>query len=406
MFRIFTNNCVLKLLSVLIALILFNYVYSNLNIPVTQVYNWPIEVRGVRSDLAFAGLEGDAERVRVRVTGPPRSMRQLALRRVSAYIDCRNVSKPGTVTLRITAPDLGDLQVTELQPSSADVHIEERMTRKMEIKAENHAVAATGFVIAAEDVSPSEVSISGPRGEIERLAQAVVRFESDPLSGDVTSALPVTLLGDSGTVEMARLNVVPDHVRFSLRVRSEQGVRVLKLVPQFSGALGDDYLLRRTDVDPRFVVVDPELVPSSLHYIQLPPIDLAGVAKGFKRKVAVEYPFKLPAGSKLPLDATVEVEVLPFDSQATLRLPVQPRGLRAGYTCRLEPPQVVIRSAGLRELPARQRTEITAVLDLSSLEAGDYSLAPQLRLPSNLGDLKVDPPTVQVTIIAAGSQAP
>jgi YbbR domain-containing protein len=150
------------------------------------------------------------------------------------------------------------------------------------------------------------------------------------------------------------------------------------------------------------VPVDASIVGKDVLFARTEPIDLSKLRQSTTVSAKVMYPFKVPAHSTLPDSCEVDIVVEPFDQVAAQRVKVELQGVAQKQECVLNPPELVLRSAELTELSADQRKAIRAVVNVSGLKPGEYRLAPQLTVPPELDRIRLDPSTVQVTIIPQG----
>src|ERR1051325_7605576 len=94
------NNIGLKMLAVLIAGIVWGYVYLYSNYSIGETYEVAAQVRGLSQELALAGANPPIDHIRIRVQGPVRSFRRFDPSRMNAYFDCSAITQPGTARLR------------------------------------------------------------------------------------------------------------------------------------------------------------------------------------------------------------------------------------------------------------------------------------------------------------------
>jgi YbbR domain-containing protein len=179
-------------------------------------------------------------------------------------------------------------------------------------------------------------------------------------------------------------------------------VRVISLIPEFTGTLPSDLLLVSSTPRPQVVPVDAAVAGSAALFARTEPIDLSKISQSQTATVKVSYPFKVPAHTTLPQTCEVDILVEPFDQLAAKRIKVELRGVSPKQECVVSPPELVLRSPEVAELSPQQHAEIRAVVDVTGLRPGEYRLTPQLFLPPELDRVKLDPSTVLVTIIPQG----
>ena len=189
------------------------------------IYNIPVNMEMPASRLNALGLSfiSDTDQLfaDVEVTGPPSLVRQLSAENFMLTADVAHITEPGTpdMPVRVQWHSAGDdvsFRVTPATSVIRRVRVDEMTSRFLAVEHEIAGLAsAEGYMVADAPrlVPVSNVRISGPRSELERVYRAVVRTQLDqPLDRPWTQQLPIELL------DMANNVINPERFHLALDV--------------------------------------------------------------------------------------------------------------------------------------------------------------------------------------------
>lgn len=158
----------------------------------------PAEV-AVRAPIVFQNLPPQIEissetipEAQIRVRGPERVIRQLRANDVHADIELAD-AKPGERTFDLTAQQVRrprELTVVQVVPGQVHLAFDTRLTREVEVHPRVNGNFLAGEQLARVEVYPAKITITGPRGHVEKVDSAT----TDPVdaSGTMTRATFVT----------------------------------------------------------------------------------------------------------------------------------------------------------------------------------------------------------------------
>jgi YbbR domain-containing protein len=168
-----------KLLALVVALLLWGV--SHGTNPVERSFDVSMVLRDVPEDLVVTDQSTDA--VNIRVKGSRAALRSLSVADIEYVVDLSGAKAGGTEH----EVDAGSVklprgaEIVSRSPSSIDFTLEPRGTKAVKVRADLAGDLAPGYVIAAVEVEPLRVRITGPRREVLRLNEVVT--ETIDLSG-------------------------------------------------------------------------------------------------------------------------------------------------------------------------------------------------------------------------------
>ncbi len=160
-----------KLLAAGVALLLWGVSHGTK--PVERGFDVPTALQGVPESLVVTDQSTDA--VNIRVKGSQAALRSLSVADIEYVVDLSG-AKPGVTRHEVDAESVKlprGAQIVSRSPSSIDFTLEPRGTKAVKVRADLAGEPAPGFVVAAVEVVPLRVRITGARREVLRLSEVV-----------------------------------------------------------------------------------------------------------------------------------------------------------------------------------------------------------------------------------------
>jgi YbbR domain-containing protein len=202
-----------KLLAAGVALLLWGVSHGTK--PIERGFDVPTALRGVPENLVVTDQSTDAGNIRVR--GSQAALRSFSVADIEYVVDLSG-AKPGVTEHEVDAESVKlprGAQIVSRSPSSIDFTLEPRGTKAVKVRADLSGEPAPGFVVAAVEVVPLRVRITGARHEVLRLSEVVtetidVAGADETLVREVRPLLagPHVRFEDEGPIKV-RVEVVP-----------------------------------------------------------------------------------------------------------------------------------------------------------------------------------------------------
>lgn len=207
----FTDNWVLKLLSLAFALVLWFFVMGERKLEVG--YTVPLELKNVPAGMMVANEVPSL--VDVRLSGPRTLLMNLGPKDISISVDLVDL-KPGLTSFkrleeRLNIPS--GVKVTRLSPSFIDVKLERIREKSVPVKGVVSGIPAEGFQLGDIQLKPEQVTVEGAESEIKDITDVTTApVDVEGAKESFTLMVPIsyrgkyTWLNDSEAVEV-RVNV-------------------------------------------------------------------------------------------------------------------------------------------------------------------------------------------------------
>lgn len=312
------NVWVVRLISLLVSILLFGYVYSeNYGLSTTNrndaistlrsetISNLPIEIN-IDTDRYF--ISGLPETVMLNISGPESVIVQtLSASDFNIVTEDLDLLGPGRHTVQLRVENLSEELTYQIVPSRVNVQIEEKVTIESAVEVLFDAgVVDDSYISKAPVLKQESVIITGPVSTIERIDRIYVRV---PTEGELTSTLKGNYVVQVEDAARNKLNVVvePQEIEVEIPIEPYEKTVPIRLVQKGTPVSGKKYELSLVgnenvvltgnqkllaDVDEVVVEIDISNVRStSVVTVAVVPLDLAGtevVPKQVEVNVTVE----------------------------------------------------------------------------------------------------------------------
>lgn len=407
-----TNNLGLKLLSVLIACVIWLIVMDNNDPERTQIYrSVPVTITNqdtiTNANKTYTVVEG-TDRVNVYVTARRSVRARLSASSFTVKADLENYNEAlGSVPLEVTCSDMAVSQDSlRIQPASLKISMEDKIEGNFGIVATVTGKAARGYELGRTSLLTGDaIRIAGPRSLLNIIGKVTVPVDISNFSKDSTSQYPIRIEDKNGAVltesQMSNLELKNNEGIVLQDNTAEVMVEIWKVyeeIPlklELTGEPAKGYEVTEISISPRTVNLTApaeqmETLGSSLLLQDV--FDISGASSN--REFTIDLNDTLSAYQDIRLETdyspavTVSVRVDEVGSK-TFDFPVAELELRnapAGKTFIFSPTDrlaVNVRSSD-ENLAVIGVEDIRAAIDLSECrENGSYTLPVEITLPGD-----------------------
>jgi len=400
------------------------------------VRNWPLKLAAILlATLLYAGLivSASAEtfrgRIAIQVLNQPEqtfilgsledvtSVRYISVgtdrppvtsSSFTATIDLTDVeaiagAPPVNVPVVVRAVD-PRIQVVDFSPSRVAVRLDPLVTKEVEVRVDLGTVPP-GLDVREPVVSQDMVAVSGPDSAVRFVTAALARVRIDPSGLDVNETVGLLPVDARGEV-VEGVDVQPSAVRVTIQIGSQLATRTLPVRAVVTGTPAESVEIASIDVQPSLVTIEGEAdTLEGLVSIDTRPISIAGATTDVVTAVGLVLPEGVAA---LDVDQ-VRVTILLRPREGT-------RSIEAGIELVNGDPALVYQPAvaavlltvggTIDALDALDASQLTARLDVASLEEGTSAVLVTVRLPAGVTLVAASPAEVAVTVTAIATPAP
>jgi YbbR domain-containing protein len=395
------HNWPLKLAAIALATLLYAGLVASQD---SSTYPGPVTVLPVNqpSGAVITNQLKDIEQIRYLA---PADVGRLQADDFRATVDLTNAKADGqAASYRVTLTPV-DPRVTiiDFRPRSIQVVLDVVASKQLEVSVETGTPPA-GLEVGEVTVEPAEVTVSGPSGSVNRVAEVSVVVPIDASGVDIDRDFQPRAVDANGEV-VSGVELDPPTVHVTIPVYTDKETRTVPVNPLISGSPAAGFRVTAVTVDPLVVQVegDGEQL-ADLAVADTMPVPIAGAT----RTVTTEVALALPAGvtssaSTVQVVVTIEPVTETRSFVAGLRL----FGQKPGFTYDTSPLTVLLTLFGsTADLDTLAAAPIVVGLNVADLEPGTHRVTVVPALPSGVTVAAISPESVTVTVEEVPSPTP
>jgi YbbR domain-containing protein len=311
-------------------------------------------------------------------------------------------------SLPVTVRSLNDaVTVLSWQPQSIPVVLDTLATNPTVRVLVDHGTVPAGLEVGTPTITPSTVTATGPRAQLNQVVQAVAAVAIDTSGIDVNQQVDLRAVDANGAqVESVELN--PASVLVQISVRTVETNKTVPVRPAVTGNPAVGYEIRGIASNPPIITLrGAPAALSGITEVTTQPFSVSGLAATKAFKATLIIPKGLTLSPDHAATVTVTVAVAPQTGSRTFLVGVTCTGAQPGTSCLPQLSQISVTLAGpIAALAGLKAAQLTPTLDVSGLGPGEHNVTPVLSLPAGISVLAFSPAQVPVVIQPAATPTP
>lgn len=286
--RWLSSDAAVRVLSVLVALLIWVYVTAQGSPTVTQTLRGvPVQWVNVPPGLAVTAVE-PAE-VDVRVRGPARLVSDLDGSRVQATVNLRGeAAGPAPHAVHVRTPS--GVQVVGVDPPQVVVHLERLAEREVPVAVEVAGRPAPGMRLGEARADPPVLRVRGAARAVAAVSRAVAGVDVEGAGRNVEVRVPVYAVDADGRPVLG-VTLVPDQVAVRVPVARREPLRLVPIAVPLEGTPAEGAAVLAVHAEPAAALVRaPDEVAERLGPVRTQPVSVQGAAETLEVEVPVEPP--------------------------------------------------------------------------------------------------------------------
>jgi YbbR domain-containing protein len=403
--RSIISNIVTLLLALVVAIIIWFNASQVEEALVRQTIQTPISVVGMPENGIL--VEPDLETLQPLVIGfegPESAVRELTSENFVATMDLSSLpfGEVTDVPVQVQINSAAEIAIVFQSTEQIQVLLEQSISREIPVELDIRGTVARGHTQGTPLIDPPFITVSGPASAVEQLSTIrLTVFLNNARESQLYS--PQLIFYDlQGRVTSTRdLTLSADEVEVTIPISESAGFAEKFITVARVGQPASGYRLLNVTVEPSSVfVTGPPTQLEALTRVETEQVDITGLTESTRLQVALD----LPEGIRLDQDQEifVNIEIEPRFDTASFRRDVEILGLGPELeVTEINPEDVrVIFFGPVLTLEALLETDIRIIVDLFELEAGTYTVIPEVEYPEQRGiELRsIQPSVVTVEI--------
>jgi YbbR domain-containing protein len=287
--RIARRNLAYKIVSLVLAVLLYGVAYTQQNPRATRTIPVLPEVRGLPSNLTLREAPGTYA---VQVSGPAPLIEALDMRTLKAVVDVSGARQPGTARFPVTysLPEGMDPEAQVANgPSAIPLTLERKVRRAFRVEVSYADTPPAGTEFTPPVTQPGRVSVVGREPVVEGVAKVVARVDTSGAAGAISEEAELVAL-DAGQEVVEGVEIQPPRVLVRIEIRPTQSIKALVLSPVLTGAPAPGFYVTNYIFDPQTVMVSgPQQRLAGVSSLEV-PIAQDGLSETVTRTITLRPP--------------------------------------------------------------------------------------------------------------------
>ncbi|WP_175615768.1 CdaR family protein [Piscibacillus halophilus] len=332
-------------------------------------------------------VRGVPETVEVTVEGPVSVVTQAVRQRNFDIFINLNGLEPGTHEVDVQHEGMSSQLSVFIQPQTVEVTIEERSSVTLPVEIEfvgRNGTELSEVFASPPTIGPSEVEITGPKSEIDRIGivKAIVDFNDITEDGNSRN-IPVKVYDPQGN----ELNVFISPSTVNVEADVSISDKRLPISTETTGELSEDLVLEDINVTPATATMyGPEDTLNGIDQIDPIVIDLSEI----RETTTIEHELDVPSGIRKvePETISVDVEVAEAEERELTDLEIQVDNLMEGKDITFIDPEereIDVTFIGKEEdLEELSEEDIRVWIDVSETIEGEFYKSIEIDAPDGI----------------------
>lgn len=390
------SDSALKIISVIVAIVLWMYVMSEQNPHVTYVIR-DVPVKLLNLDKDRLALAGETEfSVNVKINGRRSIVTEVKPKDIKAEADLRGrIEGENLVPIKVSVPT--NVEMVDFYPKeiliNLDAIVEEQMPVEVKIKGEPEESFAIGEPVA----KPQAIFVKGPRSKVDAVKRIVAQVDVSDKNSNMVNTVPLKALDSKGNVQKG-VTIWPKTVEVSVPIVP---INEVPIIPNIIGNPPPGFTIKDVKLETSKIPItgDNEIL-KNINNISTKAINVASQKSSFVREVELVFPEGIqPVKDKRTVKVRVEIEkfvtekiTLSYDDLVIDNLPQNSEIEKEGE-------DIVLTILGPESTIKEVNSDmIRLYTDASGLSEGDNEIKIRATIDKPYTVMNIEPDRIKITI--------
>lgn len=283
------GNRGLKVLSLLVAVVLWIYVSNELNpIKEREFKDVGVDLRGIASNLAVSELPGS---VRIRVQASQDIISELTPGSIEVFADLKNVKKGRSlIPLEVQVPS--GVKVVDLKPQRVAITVESLAEKQVPVKVRYEDSMDKGYKVGTVQTKPDKIIVRGPDSIVDGVTFAAIDIDIANKQKSFSEIVPIRVTDNLGTIiDDGLIKGTPPMVDVFVSIVPDLPSKKVPVIPVLTGEPSLGHAVTMTAVDPSELILtaNPDIL-AEINQVSTKAIDITGAQSDLYIDIAPELP--------------------------------------------------------------------------------------------------------------------
>jgi YbbR domain-containing protein len=224
-----SHNFALKCTSVLLALMLWSYIFFVFGVRIEKKITIQIQFTNISEQYL---VQVDQNYIEVRFSAPANAIDQ-AEKNIRAVIDMAGYSSGSYAKEPILSFPRG-IVIENISPSIMEVKLEQIVSREILVRPQLKGELMKGNIMGNIDLNPEYVIVKGPENQVNQITEAVVTIDISNANADIFSSIEAVLLNQQQEI-IDNLEINQRIIKVYVPVISSNVSKIVPIIPRFKG---------------------------------------------------------------------------------------------------------------------------------------------------------------------------
>ena len=304
---------------------------------------------------------------------------------------------------------LQPVKIIEVTPASLTINLEELVTTTFSVDMLVTGAPSVGYQAGNISYTPKEVTVSGPKSLVERVASVQATFDLSDVRESIDENLPLRVI-DELNQRVNGVTLSENEVGLLIPISQQGGYRDVAVKVLVTGQVANLHRLTNISVFPPVVTLyssDPELVNALPGVVETEILDINGISADISARLQLTLPENILIVGDQTVLVTAAVEAI-LGSQTISDKPLEIINLDPNLSAALSSQTVdVIITGPLPILDALNATDLRVFVDVAGLGIGTHQLTPSFEILND--EIQVEsllPESIEVILSETRQETP
>ncbi len=396
--KFFATDTAVKILSIIVAIVMWLYVMNEQNPQITtMVREVPVKLQNL-DESKFALKEDSAQfKVNVKVKGRRSLVADLKPDDINAEVNMRGRME-GDNLIRVDVTTPPNVEFIDVLPREVMVTLDGIVEEQMPIVVDVAGIPTQGFAADKPMTKPQAVVVKGPRSMVNAVKKVSTRIDISDKNSTVVSTLPIRVL-DGQDKEQKGITFRPDVVEVTVPIVPVSNVQVL---PNIRGNPPEGYIIRDVRTDPPTITVTGSIdILNALQSINTEPINIEGKTSTVSADVKLILPKGITTFDEEIQSARVIVEI---ESLATTTVNITSDQIEivevpSEFSAELEHKEIILTVNGPESIIDKVNKNMVKLnVDIAGLTEGEHLIKVRADISRPYRIIQIEPGDIRVTL--------
>jgi len=303
--KIINKDLTIRILSVMLALLMWFYVITEQNPEITKDITVPIRLINTvfleKNNMVLSD-ESNNYKLTLKIKGKKNALDKLNETTVDAYADLEGHNQRGENFIKVNIGGIPEgVDIIAKSTESLKIILESKISIQKSVHLNLMGNPSHGMAAMAPSMVPNDVVITGAESQVNKIKSVRVDVDIASVNSQVKKILPVRVLDDSGK-DIQNITIEPGNVEVSIPI---ENTKLVSLEMDLSGQLAEGYLVNSTSVNPEEILITgKQQALEGINLIKTEKIDITGETADISKEVKLV----IPAGIEI-VNSTEKVNI-------------------------------------------------------------------------------------------------